>query len=141
MKTPSMNLFDYLFLSAVIVEIFTVIAAWDYFVMMIHTNVWLGGGGPQAQLFVSGLAPWLVGISFVFSFLLWAFISLFRWGVFRYVLAACVGQEIIGLCFDVMDPVMLGWFVLAGCISTGLKVAATVIVFRSDAGEWLRREV
>ncbi len=141
MKPASMNLFDYLFLSAVIIEIFTAIAGWDYIVLEIHNQVWSEGGGPEMQLFVSGLAPWLIGISFLASFALWAFIALLRLNPFRYVLAAFVGIEVVGLIMDYFDPAAYTAFLLAGILTTGLKVAATVFVFRAESGEWIRGEV
>lgn len=141
MKTPSMNLFDYLFWAATILEVITVIAGWDYLVLAIHSQVWLGGGDPEMQLFVSRLAPYLIAGSFFASLLLWAFISIFRIALFRYVLAICIGYEIWALLIDVMDPVLGVWFLVSGCVATGLKIAANVVVFREDAGAWLRREV
>lgn len=141
MKPATMNMFDYLFLSAVILEIFTVIAGWDYIVLEIHSQVWTEGGGPEMQLFMSGVAPWLIAISFLASFALWAFIAVFRFNPFRYVLAAFVGLEVLWLILDYFDPAAYTGFLLAGMVTTGLKVAATVFVFRTESGEWIRGEV
>jgi len=141
MKPASINLFDYLFLSAMIIEIFTAIAGWDYIVLEIHSQVWTEGGGPEMQLFMSSLAPWLVAISFLASFALWAFIGLLRLNPFRYILAAFVGFEVVGLIVNFFDPAAYTAFLVSGIVTTGLKVAATVFVFRTESGEWIRGEV
>lgn len=39
MKTDSMNKFDYLYLGAMIVDLFVVIAGWDWLVMSSNNNV------------------------------------------------------------------------------------------------------
>lgn len=141
MKTPSMNLFDYLYLSALILEISTMIAGWDYFVLDIHNQVHAAGGGPDMQVFFSSFAPWVVAMSYVPNILIWVFIAVFRWGPVRYILALFVAFEILSLIVEYVDPVFGVWLLISGCITTGLKVAATAVVFRSDASAWLRGEV
>ncbi len=141
MKTPSMNLFDYLYLSALILDIATVIAGWDYFVLDIHNQVHAAGGGPDVQVFYSSVAPWIVAATFIPGVLLWVFIALFRWSPVRYILAVFVGYEILSLIIGFPDLPFPVWILVLGCIATGLKIAATIMVFRSDAVAWLKREV
>ncbi len=139
MKTRSMNLFDYLFLSALILELFTVIAGWDYLAIVIESRVWIEAGVPETL--VSGIAPSLIAIGFILSFMLWAFISQFRLSPFRYILAICVAFEVWSVISGYLDPQASVWILVSDGFAAGLKIAATFMVFRSDADAWLRREV
>ncbi|MEO1647235.1 MAG: hypothetical protein AAFR32_00275 [Pseudomonadota bacterium] len=141
MKTRAMNFFDYLFLSALILEIFTVIAGWDWIAMEIHNAISAQGGGPDMQVFFSSLVPWIIGFELFCGFALWSFISVFRWGFFRLVLAAFVALEVLSILNEIVDPIGGLWFLASAMLSTGLKVAAVVFVFQQDAGAWIRQEV
>ncbi|MEM6828384.1 MAG: hypothetical protein AAF553_10610 [Pseudomonadota bacterium] len=109
--------------------------------MEIHDAVAAEGGGPDMQVFFSSLVPWIIGFQMLCSFALWAFISVFRWGFFRLVLAAFVALEVLSILIEIVDPVESLWFFASAMLSTGLKVAAVVFVFQQDAGAWIRQEV
>ncbi|MEO0642887.1 MAG: hypothetical protein AAFY47_05640 [Pseudomonadota bacterium] len=136
-----MNAFDYLFLGALIVEIFTAIAGWDWIVMSIHNAAHAAGGGPDVQVFMAGIAPWFIALDLLCGFLLWFFIAVLRFGFFRFVLALFVGIEIYSLIGESLYPETNFWFLLSWVISVSLKVAAVVFSFQGDAGAWLRHEV
>ncbi|MEL6541797.1 MAG: hypothetical protein AAFQ34_10380 [Pseudomonadota bacterium] len=141
MKTRAMNAFDYLFLGALIVQVFTVIAGWDWIAMEIHELIAMQGGGPDMQVFFSSMVPYFIAFDLFCGFALWAFISVFRWAFFRFVLAAFVALEVISLVQEIVDPIGGLWFFASGVLSVGLKITAVVFVFQSEAGAWLRREV
>jgi len=140
MKPRAINAFDYLFLSALIVEIFTVIAGWDWIAMGIHELIAAQGGGPDMQVFFAGIVPWIIGFELFCGFALWAFISVFRWSFWRFVLAVFVALEVVSLLQEIVDPIVGLWFLIAGLLSTGLKVASVVFVFQGEAGAWFRQD-
>ena len=95
MKTRAMNAFDYLYISALIVEVFTAIAGWDWIAMWIHETVAAQGGGPDMQVFFAQFASWIIAFQLLCSFALWAFISVFRWGfVFQAEAGAWIRREV-----------------------------------------------
>ncbi|MEM7701324.1 MAG: hypothetical protein AAF251_05250 [Pseudomonadota bacterium] len=140
MKPRAMNAFDYLFMGALIVEIFTVIVGWDWIAMGIHEHVAAQGGGPDMQVFFSGLVPWFIAFDLLLAFALWAFISVFRWSFWRIILAVFVALEVVSLLQEIVDPIGEFWFLASALLSTGLRVAAVVFVFQGEAGAWLRQD-
>lgn len=141
MKTDSMTRFDYLYLGSMILDLFVVIAGWDWIVMAIHDEVHLQGGGPDMEAFMSGLAPYFVAISFALGFLMWMLISVFRFQIFRWVLAILVGLDIVSFLLDFVFAPEVDIFYLADFVSLALVVGAVYFVFQPDAGAWLREEV
>ncbi|MBV7265515.1 hypothetical protein [Erythrobacter ani] len=140
MKTASMSKFDYLYLGALIVQLFVFIAGWDWLVMDIHNQVALGGGGPDAQVFVAGLLPTIVAITFAISLGIWMLISVARWGFVRYILALLVLLSALSLVAEVIEPTMNVYFFAAYAIILAMNIAALYFVFQPDAGAWIRRE-
>ena len=140
MKTDSMNKFDYLFLGSLIVDLFAVIVAWDWLVMNVHNQVWMSGGGPDAQVAVAGFLPWFMAFGFAVNLIVWALISVARIGFFRIILALFVAFNTVSFASELLlgevDPVMA----VAAMVSSIMTIAALYFVFQPDAGAWLRRE-
>ena len=148
MKTPSITKFDYLYWASIILDIFVLIAGWDFFVLILHEQVHAAGGGPDLQLFTSELAPFIIGGALAFSVFIWMLISLGRIGFFRWVLAGLILFDLSGLALTFAgeptgtfaDPYM-EYFLYADAFSSLLMAVSAFFLFRADATAWFRREV
>jgi hypothetical protein len=143
MKTASMNKFDYLFLGSLIVDLFFVIAGWDWLVMSVHNQVAMSGGGPDAQVAVAGYLPWFMAFGFAINLVVWTLISVTRIGFLRIILALFVALNTVTFASELLlgglDDIGLV-MTLASGVSTLMTIAALYFVFQPDAGAWLRRE-
>lgn len=140
MKTDSMTKFDYLYLGGLIVEVFLMIAGWDYFLADFAYQLHVQGGDPRYQQMMLDAAPWIYGFSLAIGLLCWVAISVWKFGFFRYVLALFVAVGFVSLVAESMQPNIDLFLFSLTWLSMILTVASLFFVFRADAGAWLRGE-
>ena len=141
MKPASVTVFDYLFLGSLIVDLFSTIAGWDYIVLSMHNQIAAQGGGPDAQVFVSDMLPYVFGLGLALNLGLWMLISLLRIGFFRWILAIFVALGCVSLIGNILAGGDWPFLQVMNVLSAGMTVVAVYFIFRPDAGAWLRREI
>ena len=141
MKPDSMTKFDYLFLGALIFDLFIVIAGWDWILAMGREQLVRGGAEPEILEILPEYTATFMAIRFAALFAIWLSISIFRVGFMRYILALWMAHGIYSVVVELIDPIMNWLFRGASILVLLMSLAAVFFVFKPDAGAWLRREI
>lgn len=139
MKPDSITKFDYLFLGALILDLFVVIAGWDWILAAGHEQLIRGGAEPEMLEILPAYTVTFMTIRFAIMFGIWMSISLFRIGFIRYILALWMVYSIYSMITGFQ--LLTLFFQLSGLIVLMMNLAALFFVFRPESNAWLRREI
>ena len=76
----------------------------------------------------------MLGGTIALGLIVWVFISVFRWGIFRFAIVIYVLLSILSLVGEAIEPTMNIYFHVATALSLAFSTAALYFVFRPDAG-------
>lgn len=141
MKPKSLTTFDYVFLGSIIVDIFVIMAGWDWVLLEIHNETHLSGGGPDVQEFMGNFAPWAFAVGFGITFCLWALVSVVRVAFFRYILLILTFLEVASVLLEIVIAEGNFYFTLAAALTAGMRALSMIFLFNQESVMWIRREI
>ena len=135
MRPQSIELFEKIYLGAIVIGLVNTVLSWG------QVSAMLENPGLQSSGLGSGTLITSMLIGFLVPLLLWFFIARRASNVAKWIFVVLTALGLFGFLSSLANPMVpKGLVTIGGTIATGLQLYAAWLLFRPDAVAWLERK-